>query len=121
VGRVRLGVVALSDGKMPVGKIPIGKMLLGKIPVGKILLGKRPVGNIPVGKREPRSPPGLVGTVDDCVGSGSEDGIPLVEPGMMKGPRIVVGEAELGSCEMGDALGGTTVPGMPPVEAAAED
>jgi hypothetical protein len=108
---VRLGVLALSDGKMPVGKIPVGKTLLGRIPVGKI----------PVGKIEPRSPPRLVGTLDDCVGCASEDEIPPVEPGMMNGPRIVVGEAELGSCEIGDALGETTVPGMLPVGTAGED
>lgn len=38
-------------------------------------------------------------------------------PGMMNGPRIVVGTLELGSCVTGDALGGTTDEGMPPVEA----
>lgn len=100
---VRLGV-ALSDGRMPVGKIPVGKMSVGRIPVGT-----RPV--------EPKRPPRLEGTAGDCVGCASEERVPLVEPGMMKGPRIVVGEAELGSCEEMADEGWTGEEGSPPVEA----
>lgn len=100
---MRLGV-ALSDGRVPVGKISVGRMPVGRRPV------------------EPKRPLRLEDTVGDCVGSASEgvtseERVTLVEPGMINGPKIVVGEAELGSCvEMADE-GWTGELGSPPVEA----
>ena len=108
----------MFDGKMPVGAGWSPVRLVKADSTGTlgvaVSLGRRPVGSTPV---EPKIPLKRSGTDADCVGCASEDETPAVDPGMMNGPRIVVGRLELGSWVTGDALGGTTDEGMPPFEA----